>query len=460
MSHFRPTSPGFGRTASPSRLLALATLVLAHAGCVLAPEGLDTEAERAAAAGEAWRAPWSERNLPNLPADPTQQDYVRRALLVHGDIEAAWHEWAAAIERVRVESGWPNTNLALDLSLALEGGMSLWERSTIGLGFDPMEMLAQPGKVRQAGRVALHEAHAAGRRFDAARLAVRRRVLQLLAEYALLTERVALQHERLGLLELAQAGAGARVLVGAPQQEGLQALLGRDQAERELLALDAETSRLRAELNALLARSRDALLPLPADELPGALPDDATLLLDAARDNPALAALSSERAARSAALTAARLDYAPDVAPFAQASGGGPEEVGAMVSIPVTLPALRAAVEAARADLRAGDAALRQAHLDTEASFVAALAALRAAELQASRLDDRVLPAARQLGRNDEEAYVTGGLDLAELVESRLLLLEAREARAEARTARAMRLAELEELAGRELTEPTIGGSP
>ena len=442
--------------------LAFALGVAPLPGCVLAPEGLSGEADRAVVAGEAYRAPFEQRELPELPPHPAWEDFVRRALVANGEVEAAWAEWAAAIERVSVEAGWPNTNLALDFSTAIGAHGSLWERSTLGLGFDPMEMLALPAKSRAKGRVALEEARAAGHRFDAARLSVRRRTIAALAERSAWAERRAAADELTQLLAFAEASARAGVEVGLPQQELLAVAVERSRALGELAELDAQGPRTAAALNALLGRDARAELPPIAFEPPAALPDDATLLALGPAGNSGLEERAALAAARAQALDLAQMGTWPDVAPTASASGGAPEEVGAMVSIPITLPAVRAAIAAARAELQAVQAAARQAGRDAEAEFVDTLARLRAAERQVALLEDGVAPAAEQLVHNGEEAYVSGQSDLSGLVENRRAVLESQVALSEARAARATRLAELEELAGRELTgqQAVPGGAP
>jgi len=457
---FRARAYGLSQSSFLNRALRAAllswplALLGAGAGCVLAPDGLEHEAERAAAAGEPFRAPVEERTPPELPADPEWDDYVQRALAVHGDVEAAWAEWTAAVERVRVAAGWPNTNLALDFSTALSDGGSLWERSTVGLGFDPMEMLALPAKTRAAGRVALEEARAAGSRFDAARLAVRRRTIEALAARGLWAERQVASTELVGLLSLAESSARAGLAVGAAQQELLQLTLESGRALAEQAAFESQGPATAAALNALLGRPSQAELPPIALEDPEPLPDDAALLALSATGSPDLAERASLVAARREALGAAELRWWPDLAPTASASGGADEEIGAMVSIPITWPAVSAAIAASRAELAAAQAVARQAARDADAAFVGTLAALRAAERQVQVLEGSVAPAAEQLVRNGQEAYASGASGLEALIEGRRAALEARLALAEARAARRVRLAELEELAGRELSVP------
>lgn len=428
-------------------------------GCVLAPEGLREEADRAAGAGEGYRAPVEERALPELPPQPSWDDFVRRALAANGEVEAAWASWVAAIERVSVEAGWPNTNLALDFSTAIGAGGSLWERSTVGLGFDPMEMLALPAKTKAKGRVALEEARAAGHRFDAARLSVRRRTIEALAERSAWNERRAAAEELTKLLEFAEASARSGVEVGAPQQDLLAVSVERSRELGELAELEAQGPRTAAALNALLGRDAQAELPPIAFEAPAALPDDGTLLALGPAGSPELAERAAMTAAREQALDLAQMGTWPDVAPSVSASGGAEEEVGAMVSIPITLPAVRAAIAAARAELQAAQSAARQAGHDAQAEFVDTLAALRAAERQIALIEGGVAPAAAQLVHNGEEAYVSGESGLSALVDGRRAALESHVALSEARAARAVRVAELEELAGRELAV-NEGGEP
>ncbi len=446
-----PLAPS-GRAVLAGIILAgvvLATALLA--GCVLRPEGLDDEAERASQAGAPFRQPWEQRDLPELPASPAWAEVIERVQLADGDVEAAWHDWNAAIERVSVEAGWPNTNLALNLAVALEGGMSLWDRTVIGLGFDPMEMLDLPSRRAQAGRVALAEAVAAGRRFDAARLGARRQAQEALLDYALWAERLAIADEWHQLLAADVASTTARVAGGAPQQDILQASIARDLSRNELLALQAEGPALASRLDALLGRQPVAALQPPALPPPREIPDDATLLSAGVDGNPGLAALASDAGARQERLRAAELRYLPAAAPSFSTGGSAPDTIGLMVSVPITLPALDAAVAQARSELAAAQAVARQAGLDAAARYVSSLSALRAAERQADVLQQSVLPAAGQLARGVEAAYASGAAGFAEIVAARRVALDSRAMLAEARVERERQLAILEELAGRDL---------
>jgi hypothetical protein len=137
-------------------------------------------------------------------------------------------------------------------------------------------MLLLPAKVRQAGEAAFEEALAAGRRFEAARLALRADVLAAWAGLWLLDERLAEEEQDLSLQSSLARQSRAAVGTGASQAELLALQLELERARTALTTLAAEVAGRRAALNALLVREPDAALVLPdAAEL--RRPDDATI---------------------------------------------------------------------------------------------------------------------------------------------------------------------------------------
>ena len=143
-------------------LVALAGVTLS--GCVLAPEGTKDEQSRADATAKAhqYDPPYEHRTITDLPAQPIWRDVLQRAFLVNGDLEASYFEWRAALDRIPQVANYPNTNLAPSFSYLFSGGqMKAWDRTTINVGFDPMENLSFPTKVAQAGKVALDNARSA-----------------------------------------------------------------------------------------------------------------------------------------------------------------------------------------------------------------------------------------------------------------------------------------------------------
>lgn len=433
-----------------TRTLFLLSVTALLGGCVLRPPGTTEESARLEQAGKPYARPVEQRSLPELPENPTWQDVLHRAFLANGDLEAAYFDWAAAFARIDQAANWPNSNIAPTFSYLFSGGkMKAWDRTTINVGFDPMQNVWFPTKTAQAGRLALENARAAGQRFAAKKFALQKQVLQACLDLALMEEQIRIQRDNTSLLRLLSETAADRVRAGAPQQDLLKAQIEHRLAEAELAKMESQHHSMRSMLNAMLGRKPGEGLGLPAS-LPEARPlwaDDAQLIAAAVDANPELSALARDVASRQDALELARMRYIPDINPAAAFTGGA-ETLGAMVILPTTIPAIKASIEEARAMLRSTEAMARQTRADRAASFVAALYALRNAETQVSLFKETVLPKAEQALASSRQAYSAGQIGFIELIDSQRTLLDVRLMIAQARIAREKQLAELEALAG------------
>lgn len=437
--------------------LALVTVVASLlGGCVLAPREAKTEKAALQKAGTPYSRALEKRQLQDLPERPEWRDVLRRALLANGELEAAYFEWAAAVARIDQAGGYPNTALSLDFEQMIGQGAAFGRDTTVTVGPDPMESLAFPPKVYQAGKVATDDARAAGKRFLARKLDLQRQVLAAWVDYALLAERLRIQQQNLTLLKLINDTAVARVQAGAQQQDLLRAEVEYRRAENELKGMEAEQPQMRAMLNAMLARAPDAALA-PPDQLPvpRALPaDDAKLLALAADNNPELADLALQVKGRRDALELARLQLIPDFNPFAGFTGDVSQFVGLGLSIPTFQPEMYGMIREARADLRRMQAMYRQAKLDRAGRVIAALYSIRNSERQANLFERSIVPAAERIVENTRGAYAAGTGSFLDLVEAQRTLLEVRLTAVEARAAREKSLAELEALVGSEIESP------
>lgn len=429
----------------------LLLLALSLGGCVLAPPGTRHEQRRLDAAGKPYRHPIERRVIPELPAQPTWRDVLHRAFLANGDLEAAYFEWRAAMARIPQVANYPNTNLAPSFSYMFSGErMKSWNRTTLNVGFDPMENLSFPIKVAQAGKVALQKTRAAGKRFEATKFELQRRTLTAYFELVLHEEKIRIQAESVGLLKRITETATDRLRAGGNQTDMLRAQTQYRLAENELANMRSEHMALRAMLNAMMAREPNAQLELP-QRLPEprtVAADDAQLIATAVDANPELARLAHDVAGKADALELARMGFIPDINPFAAFTGSVSQTIGAMLIIPTTIPEIRGKIDEARAMLRSSQATLRQARLDRVASFVAALYVMRNSERQAAFLEKQILPQMKQIVEGVRQAYATGTGTYADLIDSQRTLLEVRLLLAEQRIEREKRLVELEALAG------------
>jgi cobalt-zinc-cadmium efflux system outer membrane protein len=440
----------------------IAALMFAS-GCVLAPKGMKEQQHAAELAGRSFKydQPFDSRKLPDLPQEPTWRDVLQRAFLTNGDLEAAYFDWRGALARIPQVATYPNSNLAPSFSYLFSGGrMKAWDRTTVSVGFDPMQNLSFPTKVSQAGKVALEQARASGRRFAEAKFELQRKVLTAYLDLALHEQKIRIQTDNVSLLKLLADTAAERVKAGGNQQEMLRAQTQYRLAENELANMKSGHMAMQAMLNGMIGRPHDAALNLPPGlPAPRAVAvDDAQLIASATDESPELARLAHEVSGRSDALELARMGFIPDINPFAAFTGGVSQTIGAMVIVPTTIPEIRGRIDEAKAALQASEATLRQARSDRAASFVAALYVMRNSERQVEIFRGTILPRAEQAMASSRQAYATGQGTFIDLIDTQRTLLEVRLMIVEAQVEREKRLAELEALAGIDietLTAPT-----
>jgi outer membrane protein TolC len=447
----------------PLRVQGAAPLLLAIGlgGCVLAPAGTADEQAKVQAASAPFEKPIEARELPVLPSPTQWQDVLTRAFLANGDLEAAYFQWKAAVVAIDRAATWPNSNVSVSFSYLLgPGGMKAWNRTTIGGGFDPSVPLVLPIKTQAAGKVALDAAREAAERFRAAKFELQRQVLTAYLDLALTEEQIRIERDNLSILKLLIQSASARAQTGGPLQDLLKTQIDAQLSQNKLANLEADAASKRSALNAFLARDANAPLALPATlpEPRAVLADDARLISVAVVQNPDLAALARQVEGRKDALEVARLAYIPDIIPSASITGSISQLLGAMVMLPTTRPAIRAAVDEAAAMQRQAEATAQQAQHDRSSSFVANLYIMRNAERQTTFYQKSVMPAAEQLLRTSREEYAAGNLPFADLIDSERTYISVREMLAEVRIEREKRLAELEVLAGVDIE--TLGEMP
>jgi len=453
---------------------ALAVAAAALAGCSLTPKGTSEERARLTETGKPYEPRFEDRALPHLPPDPTWADVLHRAFLANGDLESAYFDWKAAVERIDVAAAWPNSRLMLGYSYTLSAGnMKAFDRNSFSFSPDSMESLLWPSKAAKQGEVALAQAREAGARFRAAKFDLQRRVLSAWADYALQAERLRIARDREMLARFMLDTAGSRVRAGGVQQDLLRSEVESQAAGDSVKTAEANLVATRAMLNGVLGREPETSLSPPAPvPPPRPIPvDDAILIATAVEQNPELEALAHRVQGRAGALERARLEWLPDINPTFSFTGSASQAVGAAVMLPTTIKEIEGGIKDAGAMLRGSEAVLRQARSDRAASFVATLIALRDAERQAELFEYRIVPAAERVVAITRQSYAAGGAAYLDMIDAERALLDARLVIAEARAMREKRLAELEALMGTDVetlaapqsshaTNPTPNSAP
>jgi outer membrane protein TolC len=437
------------RTTPGKIRFLLPALALLAAGCAFLPEG---ESGERAKLDEAGRAFAGDVVVPELPADPAPEDYLRHAFLASDELRQRYFEWRSAIEVVPQVSSLPNLSFSFETMLDRKG-MGFLDRSTLGLSTNQMPL---PSKLAAAGREALEAARAAGFRFLATKFEIQGQVLAALADYALLGESIPIREEDVELLRQARDQAQARALTGsAPPEEALRVQTELDLAENDLANLRSRVEPAAARLDALVGRAPDLPLPLPATVFGPRplriLPED--LLRLGAERNPELAALGRAIAGRGEALSLARQAWLPDFSLSMGFNGSLLPTVGAMLTLPTRVQAIRAGIAQAEADLAAAAAAREQHAKDLAATFLLNLAVLSNDERQIALFRDTIIPRAIETVSLAGAGYVTGRTGYLQVLDARRTLLDVRLTLARLRAEREQALAAIEAFAAVDATD-------
>lgn len=351
---------------------------------------------------------------------------VRAVLARNPSLDAARDAWRAALARYREAGAIDEPMIELSaapLSFAANDapiGYELGIRQRIPLG----------GKLDAEATLALTEAEAANADYAALRQLLALRASQLYDDYCLALRSAAINEQHVALLHTLQQSALAAYEAGrGGADDALQADAELAQLEYEALQLETRRAVASAQLNALLHREPQAVLPPPPPLAPAEL------------DTPSVdqrAQSVDQRAqslARSPALSVARARIAVEAARVQVAEQDGWPELtvstsynsmwempehrwmaGVELSVPLERDRRAAAVDEARAQHSAATHEL--ARMLDDARSESAVAALQLDEARAGlRLyEQRLLPLARQRVDAAQASYVASQASFGALI--------------------------------------------
>ena len=307
--------------------------------------------------------------------------------------------------------------------------------------------------------VALAETDAARSRADGSWLELASKVKVAYAQYYYTSRNLLLTREELDLVLRLESIAQARYSGGlAPQQDSIRAQVEQTTLRTSIVSQEAELSRVKARLNALLSRGiADALaepeqlrpLPPPARLVPVDLEERAR-----AR-NPKLAAESARlRAAeRSVELTDLNRypDFAVGLSPIQMRNRVSEWELMLEVSIPLQQDTRRSQEREARAMAQAVRARREGVVNDLLGDLGENLAALEGARRTEMLSATSLLPQAQITFDSAVAGYENGKVDFATLLDAQRQIRRAKQERLKAQAEAQMRLADIERIVGEEL---------
>lgn len=407
--------------------------------------------------------PGENRDSIVLSEESTLSDYLAYAGLHSAELEAAFHRWQAALERIPQVRSLPDPHFSYRYFIReIETRVGPQRQA-----FEISQMFPWFGKLDLAGDVATEAARAAQQRYEAVKWKLFLEVKDAYYEYYYLRRSIAIARENVELLRHLESVARTRYTAAAgahPDVIRAQVELGR--LEDRLNSLLDLQGPVIARLNAALNRPVEAHLPAPRPFEASDVPvQDGQLLEWLEQANPRLQALDHEVAGYRKAEDLARKQYAPDltlgltytdVGHSARASAfgdNGKDAVGAMLSL--NIPLWRGKYSAAVREARANRLATLRERTDAtntlQSQLKMAIYRYRDAERKLDLYGNALVPKATESLKVAEQAFRTGDTSFLDLVDAQRTYLEFELALERARADREQSLARMEMLVGRNI---------
>lgn len=510
-----PALNSFAGIGGIGGLVAIVLTVVSSASCTsrepeqrgvagLASRASNTSTVRSAPVARA-EAPTADEPSP-LPSDASLEDMLRFAALNNPGLEAAFHTWRAALERVPQVTSLPDPRFTYRYFIEEVETRVGPQRQGLGLS----QMFPWFGKLELRGDAATAAANAARQRYEDAKLALFQEVTDAHCELYYIERAIDVLAENFELVKHFEEIAQARYRTGgAGQDKVIRAQLELGRIEDALNSIRDKRASAVARLNAALNRPPEAEVgaPQPPREQHLAA-GEAELYAWLDEHNAQLAGLRHEIEQRRWEVDLARKEYYPDItvgldytdvgsspkrmsAPglanpallrsSARIAGGmgdlidvytigrsfqpgnRPEDAGKdvwMLSLSMNVPIWHGKYSAGVREAQARHSSVvsnRAEQLNRLSARVSQLHFEYRDAVRKIRLyRDTLVPKAEQSVATTEAAYRTGNAGFLDLIDTERLLLTYQLAYARALADHAQRLAQLERVVGREL--PTNAG--
>lgn len=428
------------------RLSAVATALFG--GCALALTGcagFPTDGElrtlhELQAVGANYRPDGQRPPLPRLRTSDRLGTFLQFAVLNQPRVEAAYYDWAAAVQRITVERSLPDPRLTFESDI-----------SNVVLSLMPGLMMdfPGPGKLKAAADVATVESEVKYFAFQTSVLQTAFAVKKAYYQLHLANEKIAINQETLKLLADLETIARAQNEAGkVTLQDVLRAEIEQERLATSIKNLKDSRSQLLAEFKAALGlNAADAMPPVPArfESTPRGLDPD-RLLTFALTHNPRLQAMEAEVRRADAAIRLAHTAQVPDVLAGIKADAMSSPTVvtpEVRISLPIWRDKIAALIAGAEATERAAAARLSAEQIALAVELVEKSFMFRSASRNLELFTGRLLPKARQSLEVAQSGYAGGRVEFLNVIDAERTLRDFRLSAVEARVQRELALAEL-----------------
>ncbi len=439
-----------GRVMTSSKLIRTSTVVVVLAiGLVLAGcKGIPTKSEKAArkqinAVASDYRPHDQKPALPHLTPDSGLSNYLAYAMLNQPNVEAAYYDWAASVERITQARSFPDPQFAFQMDI-----QSVVTSVMPGL----MGNIPWPGKLRAGAEVAAAESQSKYFAFESAVLQTAFDVKRTYYQLYFLAEKIRVNQENLQLLNDLEKLARTQNEVGkATLQDVLRAQIEQDRLRTEIANLEDSRGSLVAQFKAALGmKAQEPAPPIPQrfESSPLDLTSD-KLLEKALAQNQRLKGMEAEIRSAEASLLLARKSRMPDFSLGFMADAKTdptlyrfPGNPGTM-SLPIWRDKIEAQIAEAQANKRSAEARLTAGEIALAVDIAEKSYLYREASRNFVLLREQLLPKANQSLELARTGYLSGQVDFFNLTDAERTLLGFRLNQVEASTQREVVLAEL-----------------
>ncbi len=378
--------------------------------------------------------------LPVLTNGSDMDDFLRFAMLDNPQIEAAFYDWSASVDRITVERSLPDPALTFETYIA---------GSITSLMPGLMMNFPGPGKLGARAAAASAESRAKYFQFESGVLQTAFAVKKAAYPLLFLDEEIRVNQQTLALVGDLETLSRAQNEVGkATLQDVLRAQIERERLRTEIVNLEDSRHSLMAQFKAALglkSGQTDPPLPKPAAGPPPGLDDD-QLFAIALAQNPRLKEMEAEINSAEAEINVARKDRLPDF------SAGFEADVKASpvvwnpqfsMTLPVWRDKIAAEIRAAEAGKHAAEARLTAEQISLAADFAGDTFTIREADRELDLIRNRLLPRARQSLEVSRGAYRSSQVDFLNVIDAERTLLDLQLEEIAMKTQRETALAEL-----------------
>ena len=431
-------------TPSVFKRASLSLAIIAFlAGCAGTPIREERAArQQAAEVGRTYRPDNHQPALPALTAHSPAGDYLRFALLKHPQIEAAFHEWRAAVEAITPARSLPDPQLTFetDITNTLTTFMP-------GVMFDFMTR----GKRAAIGREAAAASQVAYRAYVSAVIRTATDVRRAWVDLAYIEETMRFLRESATVFDQSLAISQANYTTGrgmATLEDQTRLLNEAAKLQTQLAIFDEQLTAARARFKSALGlRREDIDPPWPAQPFPTtALSNEETLWQRVIAANPGLGSMRAMVEMAVAAVDVARRTKTPDFTAGLMADlKADPLMVRptATMTLPIWRDKIAAIIASADARRLAAEARLNAEQISLAAELAQMLFMIREADRMIAYIEGSGLPNTARALASAEAGYQSGMSGFGALSELRLMELDLKRERIAAHRQRETALVDL-----------------